>query len=39
MCILVWHLLLQCLISVRAETLAGAVGTVDYYWRSIKKME
>lgn len=37
--ILVLHLLLQYAISDRAEVLAGAVGTVDYYWHTNKKME
>lgn len=35
----VLHLLLQYAISDRAEALAGALGTVDYYWHSNKKME
>lgn len=35
--ILVRHLLLQCSLSDRAEALAGAVGTVHYYWHSNKK--
>lgn len=37
--ILVSYLLLLYAISDRAETLAGAVGTVDYYWRINKKYE
>lgn len=33
------YLLLLYAISDKAETLAGAIGTVDYYWHSNKEDE